>query len=414
METSMDSRTIEASRPSHIPDAAVYDFDLFQDPELLTDPHERIRRLVRDAPPVFWTPRNGGHWVAAGYDAAFRVARDHEDFSNAPMSPEAMARRTVQTPSGSRRVPRPVPIMLDPPEHTKFRLPLNRVFSPKAMMARIDDIRGLTDSLIDAVIDKGHCEFIADIGEPLPVQVFLKIMGLPLERMRPFRDLVHQVLGYSDDRGAIMCKIVDSMRDVMEARRTNPQDDLISLLWSTEIDGKPMDWEMMEDFGVLLFVGGLDTVINGMGYGVRHLARNPTLQKQLRDDPALIPEALEEILRRYTFTVPPRWAARETELEGWTLKAGERVMLLLPAADLDAGQFPSPETFDLERKNKAHIAFGAGPHRCVGSHLARVELQVLYEQILTRLPEFRLDETAPAKFRAGNVLAIQSLPIRWD
>jgi cytochrome P450 len=123
---------------------------------------------------------------------------------------------------------------------------------------------------------------------------------------------------------------------------------------------------------------------------------------------------MEEMLRRYTFTVPPRRVARDTELCGRQLKAGEHVIVLLPAADLDPNQFPSPETFNLDRKNKTHIAFGAGPHRCVGSHLARVELQVLYEQMLSRLPEFRLDDAAPTAFRGGNVLAIQSLPLRWD
>jgi cytochrome P450 len=409
----MDSPVVEAARPSHIPDEAVYDFDLFHDPELLRDPHERIRRLVREAPPVFWTPRNGGHWVAAGHEAAFRASRDYEDFSNAALSPEALARRGAQA-GAARRIPRPVPIDLDPPDHTRFRAPLNRVFSPKAMAARVEDIRGLTDKLIDAVIDQGRCEFIADIGEPLPVEVFLKILGLPVERMREFRDLVHRMLGSSDARAATMCEIVDAMRDVMEARRREPKDDLLSLLWRTEIDGKPMDWETMEDFGVLLFIGGLDTVINAMGYAVRHLAGDRALQRRLRETPALIPEALEEMLRRYTFTVPPRRVARDTELGGFQLKAGERVMILLPAADLDPRQFPVPEAFDLERKNKVHIAFGAGPHRCVGSNLARLELQVLYEQILARLPEFRLDETAPAAFRGGNVLAIQSLPLRWD
>jgi cytochrome P450 len=151
-----------------------------------------------------------------------------------------------------------------------------------------------------------------------------------------------------------------------------------------------------------------------LGYGIRHLACNPTLQITLRANPKLIVEAAEEILRRYTFTVPSRRVARDVEFAGLAMKEGDRLMIFLPSADLDSHEFDSPEKFDIDREKKTHIAFGAGPHRCLGSHLARVELQIVYEQMLARLPTFRLDERKAAKFRAGNIIAIDSLPIRWD
>jgi cytochrome P450 len=141
---------------------------------------------------------------------------------------------------------------------------------------------------------------------------------------------------------------------------------------------------------------------------------NPDLQDRLRADPSLIVEAAEELLRRYTFTIPMRRIAQDTELGGWPMKTGEWLALYLPGADLDAREFEAPETFDLSRENKVHIAFGAGVHRCLGAHLARVELQVLYQQMLTRLPPFRLDPDRPATFHSGNIIAFDSLPIRWD
>jgi cytochrome P450 len=211
-----------------------------------------------------------------------------------------------------------------------------------------------------------------------------------------------------------MRMVADAMREEIEARRSDPKDDLISLLWRSKIDGEDMTYEVMEDYAVLLFIAGLDTVINGMGYGVRHLAQNPDMQNRLRAYPAQIPDAMEELLRRYTFTVPTRRVAKDVELAGWTLKEGERLMLYLPAADLDAREFPNPETFDLDRERKVHIAFGVGPHRCLGSHLARIELQIIYEQMLARLPPFRLDESQSVKFHAGNIIAIDTLPLRWD
>ena len=151
-----------------------------------------------------------------------------------------------------------------------------------------------------------------------------------------------------------------------------------------------------------------------MGFGIRHLAMNPELQDELRADPGQIPDATEELLRRYTFTIPVRRVAKNVELGGWTLKAGDWLALYLPGADLDPREFAAPERFDMKRENKVHVAFGAGVHRCLGSHLARVELQVLYTHVLSRLPRFRLDPNRPVKFHAGNIIALDSLPIRWD
>jgi cytochrome P450 len=404
-------------KPAHVPDTAVYDFDMFLDPALLRDPHERIREVLREAPPVFWTPRNGGHWIVIGHEENYLASRDTATFSSEIIPPAHAAAMFSMLPPDIGRLPLPTPINLDPPAHTIYRAPLQAAFSPKAMIARKEEVRALANSLIDAVIDQGHCDFMPDIAEPLPVQVFLKMMGLPLERQAEFRKLVHEFLAPTENPMDIigrMRSVADAMKDEILARQTAPQDDLISLLWRAQIDGKPMTYELMEDFGVLLFIAGLDTVINGMGFGIRHLARNPDLQKTLRANPKLITEAAEEILRRYTFTVPSRRVAKDSVFAGLEFKEDDRVMIFLPAADLDPREFANPELFDMNRENKVHIAFGAGPHRCLGSHLARVELQVIYEQMLARLPEFRLDDTKPARFHAGNIIDIDSLAIRWD
>jgi len=151
-----------------------------------------------------------------------------------------------------------------------------------------------------------------------------------------------------------------------------------------------------------------------MGLGVRHLAMHPELQQQLRDNLALVPEAGEELLRRYTFTVPPRFLGSDAEFEGLQMKKGEVALLFLPAADLDPAEFKNPEEYNLARDNKVHIAFGTGPHRCLGSHLARIELQVLYEEMLKGLPEFRLDPDKPVTFHGGHVIGPDQLHLLWD
>lgn len=404
-------------KPAHVPESVVYDFDMFADPAYNADPHKRILDLVKNAPPIFWTPRHGGHWMFISHAANFDAARDTAGFSN-ELVPQAYVKAMMaKMPPGSPHIPQPVPINLDPPEHAKYRLPLQRVFSPKTVEALKVDIRALAAELIDKIVAKGHSEFMTDVAEPLPVEVFLKMLGLPLERMHDYRALVKEHMSDTehDPKKALarLQKVAAIMHDVVIDRRDHPRDDILSLLWKTEIDGKPMAIEDMENFGVLLFIAGLDTVMNGMGHGVRHLAEDQELQTKLREQPQLIGEATEELLRRYTFTVPPRRVNKDLEFHGLQFKENERVMLFLPAADLDPKEFANSDKFDLSRENKTHIAFNAGPHRCLGSHLARVELQICYEELLKRVPQFRLDPEHKPTYKCGHVVGPETLHLIW-
>jgi cytochrome P450 len=404
------------ARPDHVPESLVYDFDMFMDPGYRTDPHGRILEMVDEAPPVFWTPRNGGHWMLIGHNANFEAARDTEAFSSEMIPHAQLQELLAQMPADQPRIPVAYPINLDPPLHATYRMPLQRVFSPQHINTLKDSIRELAGEIIDAVVDQGGCEFMTAVAEPLPVQVFLKMLGMPLESQGEYRALVKAHLSeiQPDPTKAVrrLQQVAAIMRDTLLERRDNPQDDIISMLWQVEIDGSPTTLEDLENYCVLLFIAGLDTVMQGMGHGVRHLAMNPELQQLLRDQPERINETTEELLRRYTFTVPPRRVGRDMEFQGVQMKEGERAMLFLPAADLDPREYPEPEKFDLDREG-AHIAFNAGPHRCLGSHLARVELNILYEEWLSRVPEFRLDPDRPARFNGGHVVGVEEMHLVW-
>lgn len=405
-------------RPDHVPESAVYDFDLFADPAYVKNPHDRILDLHRSAPPVFWTPRNGGHWMLLTHAANFEASRDFETFSSEVIPQAQIQAMLAKRPPGSPHFPQPWPINIDPPLHTAYRMPLQRAFSPKAILALKDSIRELAGELIEAMKPAGTAEFVAAVAEPLPVQVFLKMFGLPVERQAQYRQVVKEHMegiAVTDPQAVMarMLKITAIMRDTILDRKENPQDDLISMLWQADIGGKPTTMDDMENYCVVLFAAGLDTVVNGISLGVRHLAMNPDLQRQLREDPSLIQQAAEEMLRRYTFTVPPRRVNKDVEFHGVSMKAGDKLMLFLPAADLDAKEFANPETYDLKRET-VHIAFGAGPHRCLGSHLARVELQVVYEEVLARLPEFRLASDKPSSFHGGHVVGPDTLWLSWN
>lgn len=406
-----------APRPAHVPDAAVLDFDIYRDPALRADPYGRILDLIGTAPPLFWTPRNGGHWLALSHRSAVTVLREPERFSSQLISPARRAALAARMPAGMPRMPQMTPIFLDPPDHGKYRAPLQRAFSPRLMMALKPRIDALAHRLIDAVIDQGHCDFFAAVAEQLPVRVFLELMGLPDDRIAEYRALVREIFEPVQDHIAQATRgrrIVDVMLPTIHARRDDPRDDLISALWALEIDGTPMTIELMEDYCSLLFLAGLDTVINGIGHGMRHLAMDPALQARLRADPEAIVDASEEMLRRYTFSGGIRRVLADTEFAGHAMQADDLVVTYLAAAGLDDEAFPDPARFDPSREHKAHLAFGAGPHRCLGAHLARIELQQLYRVVLERLPEFRLDPDRPPTFHVGMMIAVTALPIRWD
>ncbi len=412
----MSVETMQAPLPAHVSADAVYDFDYFHDAGLNADPHARLLELASEAPPLFWTPRCGGTWIVVGYDVAFRVLREPETFSSV-LHGGATGGMPPMLPNG-QRIPLMTPIMMDPPEHTVLRAPLQKTFSPKTVLAMKEKIEALAISLVEAVKPLGAADFVPAVTEALPVRIFLEMMGLPDDRIEQFRDMVREVLAPrgSDPAAELfrMRRVADAMEPTIRDRRDNPRDDLISMLWAVEIEGQPMTFELMEDYCCLLFIAGLDTVINGMTYGIRHLAQHPDLQAELRANPELIVEATEELLRRYSFSGPVRRVTHETELAGQKLMPGDQVFVYMGAVDLDQREFPQPGAFDLTRENKNHLIFGAGPHRCLGSHLARVELQVLYRVVLERLPEFRMDPGKRPVFHPGNILSVSSLPIRWD
>lgn len=416
----MSTSTLTAAvpKPDHVPDALVYDFDLHHDPALKSDGYARVLDLVNTTPPVFWTPRNGGQWILRSHAAVFKASRDPESFSNSPLPWEQIQAINASLPEGAPKMLIPAPITLDPPHHATFRSPIQGAFSPKSMAALKDDIRSLCIKLIDQFKGDGHCEFMAAVAEPLPVQVFLKMFGLPISKQREYRDLVTDHLAATDNDSqatqARLRKVAGAMREAIVERQHNPQNDILSLLWQAEFNGRPATQEDLENYAVMLFLAGLDTVYNGMGLGVHHLATHPELQADLRANPKLIPDVGEELLRRYTFTVPVRFIAKDIDFDGIAMKKGEKALIFLPGADLDSNEFDKPEAFDLARENKVHIAFGTGPHRCLGSHLARIELQILYEELMLRLPEFRLDPEKPVTYHGGHVIGPDQLHLIWN
>ena len=405
----MTSAAVEAVQedltiPSHIPPEFVLDFDLFgRDKMFEEDLYKGLEALAAEKRDIFYTPRNGGAWVVCGHKAAFDASRDTELFSNSPLHRYDIPLEMIQ-----------IPISVDPPAHTAYRQVLMKAFAPKAVGGLESGIRDLTNELIDQILAKGECDFVKDVSEPLPVLIFMRLMGFPESYLPQFRTWVLEAISEADPakRQLVWDEVLKITAVLLKERQAEPKDDLMSRLIAAEIDGRPPTFDELQSYCLMLFNAGLDTVVNGMSLAFRHLAIDQDLQARLRADPSGISDAIEEILRRYTFSSPPRFIARDADFMGAPLRKGDFVILLLPAADLDPRAFKAANDV-IPGREETHMAFNSGPHRCVGSHLARLELRILYEVWLERIPQFRLGDQ-PWTYHTGFVFSVDSLPLRWD
>ena len=399
----------QLATPPHIDPARVVDFDFFADRRYAEagHPFSGLIRLCEDVGHgMFWTPHNGGHWFVTDHELLFELTRDPGLFSN---------ENTSFPPLPPEDEPWYPPLNVDAPRHIKYRMPLMRALSPTRIRELQEDIRALAIELIETIAGKGRCDFLDAVAAPLPLTIFMKLMGFDLSRYREFREWALAMTGADDDlkRDAYVNTIAMA-RELCAARRIERRDDLVSHLLDERIDGEPFSQFDLDGLCLVLFGAGLDTVVNSLSFSMEHLARDPALQDRLRASPDLIPEAVEELLRRYSVAFSMRTIKRDGSFHGMTLKPGERVLLMLAAANLDPKAFPEPERFDLDRENKTHVAFNTGAHRCVGSHLSRVEMATLIEEWLKRMPNVRLDPANPPTYRTNVVFEITSLPLLWD
>jgi cytochrome P450 len=397
----VDSSTI----PDHVSPALIVDYDIYADPRIAVDPHAGLLKLRAEAPGVFYTPANGGHWVALDPAAITRIMRTPKIFSN----------RQTSIPK-SEHAPRMIPESLDPPEHSLYRKLMQSYFELPQIRHLELRIREWTDKHIAQVKADGQCEFVAAVAAPVPVSVLMELVGFPLERYEDFRALVNGIFGATDAavRQGFAVKIMQELGALIATKRQAPANDILSRLIAADFEGRKLDDPELMSIGFLLFLAGLDTVTNAMLYGIRHLGGDPGLQAQLRSHPEMIPAAVDELLRRYTFTAVPRIVMEDTEVGVAKLRAGDMVYCLLPMVGLDEGLNPDALKVDIERAKRTHYAFGFGVHACLGQHLARLELKILYEHWLPQIGPFSVDTAKPVgRTRGGSVISMPQLWLRW-
>ena len=402
--------------PAHVDPRFVVDYDVYGDSRFYEtgDLHEGLYKLGEDVGRgIFWTPRNGGHWFINSHELMFEAVRNYDVFS----SNNKVARHgaMVMIPSMSGDEPIFAPQSLDPPDHGVFRRPLMKAFAPGVVKEMEAGIRRIAVELIDGIAPLGKAEFLSMVAEPLPVTVFLIMMGMPLERIHEFRDWMSNMA--SDEpanRAMAFANIDKAMGELIRERMAERKNDLISRLLDEDVGGRTPTYDEMQSYCLLLFTAGLDTLVNAFTFGVYQLARLPELQARIKADRSLINPLIEEVLRRYAIAMPPRLVAKDAEFGGATLKKDDLVMLMLPAANLDPTAFHDPMTFDIDRAEETHMTFNSGPHRCVGSHLARLEMRVFFEEWFERMPTVIPDPAEAPTYRPGLNLTICKLPLIWQ
>jgi cholest-4-en-3-one 26-monooxygenase len=375
------------------------------------DPHPAYT-WMRENEPVYYDAAHNV-WGLASYAAVLGASKDPSTFSNA---------------GGIRPDSGPIPMMIDmdDPEHWKRRKLVNRGFTPKRVRESEQDTRDKCDAIIDLVCERGECDFVRDIAAPLPMVMIGDMLGVPPEDrddlLRWSDDMLKAQSGSATEEQFIsamnaMTEYTTFCTHAVAQRQDHPTEDLMSVLVHAEVDGDRLSPDDILHESLLILIGGDETTRHVISGGMEQLLLNPDQRRLLIDDPAKIPTAIEEMLRWVTpIKNMCRTVTHDTEFMGQPMKAGQKCMLLFESANRDSTRFDDPFRFDVERDPNEHLAFGFGAHFCLGQALARLELKVMFEQLLLRLPDLELaaDPASLPRRRANFISGLESMPVRFS
>jgi len=402
MATTAPERTLI---PAHVDPALVVDFD-YMNPAGLAESGDVYRALSRlhDGPDVVWTPRYGGHWVATRAEDIKWIQENWEGFSNTEKAP----------PKGS--CPFMPPITFDPPDHTRYRAVLNPYFAKR----RIEDnygpkARAVIVELIEGLRQGGGCEFVSAFSFVAPLKIFWDFVDLPYDRREDFLTWGRHVAGHGtpEQRGAAYQATTAYLAELLDQRLEQPGDDVFTGISQWRNNPRYQRREEIVGMAQLVFFGGQDTVASQIAFAMWRLAERPDLQQRLKDDPSVIPAAVEELIRRHGLSSTARLVRHDIEHKGARLMEGELIMTAIPLSGIDPRAYEEPFTVDFDR-GAAHNSLGNGPHKCVGQHLGRMELAIFLEEWAARMPIVHLDPAKPApRSHAGPVVGVDHLYLTW-
>lgn len=392
------------------------------DPEVLANPYPLYLRL-RTEDPVHWDPYLHA-WIVTRYSDVIEVL--HRYSADRTPSPEQLSTMGLAALNPIAEVMVRQMLFLDPPNHTRLRALASAAFTVRRVEALRSHIQEIMNALLDKVVETGHIELINEFASPAPAIVTAELLGVPVEDHDKLKDWsadFAEMLGnfqHNPDRFPRILNSVRSMteyfRSTMIEQRVKPQEGLVSAMMSATVDGAKLTEDEIIANLIVTMVGGQETTTNLIGNGMLSLLRNPEALQKLRDDPSLIPSAVEELLR---YESPSQHTARlapaDVELGGKKIRKRQAVIAVMGAANRDPERFPDPDKLDIKRKDNRHVAFGWAAHFCFGAALARIEGQIAISTLLRRLPNLSLDTTTSLRWRDNlGLRGLTGLPIHFD
>ncbi len=386
------------------------DYDIF-DPDFVKDPYPTWGEL-RGQCPVAHSDRWGGSFMPSTFETVSSVAHDAENFTSFEVSVVHVPASYDEQGNRFRSI-----IASDPPDHSPERRLMLPFFSPKSVERYRDHTRDLARRLIGSFIEDGRADAAEQYARQIPPRIIADILGIDPEQGDLFAEWVQNFLerGSQDPELREKYRVIlnDFFDEQIEKRRSDRGEDLISVLLDAEIDGEPVPYHVVRSNVVLMLIAGIDTTWSSIGSALWHLSTHPEDRQRLVDEPELIPTAIEEFLRAYSPVTMARLARHDTDIAGVPVAEGERVLLSFPAANRDPEVFDDPEEVIIDRAVNRHIAFGVGIHRCLGSNLARMEMQVAIEEWLRMIPEFECEDPDTVTWAGGQVRGPRHLPVTF-
>ncbi|CAN5157804.1 cytochrome P450 [soil metagenome] len=399
--------------PDYIPAHLVREVDAYALDGIEEGVHEAWKRVQQpDTPPLIWTPFTGGHWIATRGALIDEIYR----------SPERFSSRVIWVPREAGEAYEMVPTKMDPPEHTPYRKAIDKGLNLAQIRKVESDVRAVAIELVEGFAAQGHCDFARDFANIFPVKVFLAIAGLPMEDAAGLNLLAKEMTrpsGNTPEEQGRSLKAANAgffayVAPIIAERRGGTGTDLITQMVNSEINGAPMPEDKMLGLVSLLLLGGLDTVVNFLSFMMIYLARHPETVEEMVSEPMKLQRGVEEMFRRFAVVSDARYVVEDMEYYGTQLRAGDLILLPTALHGLDDTQHEDPMKVDLSRRNVAHSTFAQGPHRCAGMHLARMEVLVMLQEWLARIPRFSLKAGAVPIYHAGIVAAVEDIPLVWE
>lgn len=396
------------------PSAASVDF---LDPAVIERgvPHEAYRRLRAEDPVAkleshYPGPEAQSYWLLTRHADVQKALIDVASYSS-----YRGTTNMFDSPPEHLEVARLMLINMDPPSHTRYRRLISRSFSARVIERLEPEVRSLCRTVISGVLDRTHCDFVADIASPLPMRVIFLLLGVPEAEWQPLVALSNQMIdnaGTEIGFAAALNLFMYSDRLATE-RREKPGDDIVSQLLTGEVNGELLTPAEFNAFFLLLVVAGNETTRNLISGGMLELMKNPEQLERLRSEPRLMTSAVEEMLRHVSPVAQfRRTANRDIELHGKTIKEGDRVIIAHASANRDERVFADPDRFDIARSPNPHVAFGVGAHLCIGATLARLEARCMFEELFARIGELELDGPL-VRVRSNFINGIKTMPVRY-